>query len=395
MLNPDLKRLQPYPFERLSQLFSSVAPPNDVKPILLSIGEPQHSSPEIVLEALRSNMHLISKYPTTRGTEDLRVAIGDWLINRFSLSSESLVPDRHVIPVNGTREAIFAAVQASVDRQTGGTVLIPNPFYQIYEGAAFMAGLTPVYLPIDESGQPDYFSVSDSMWQNCQLCFICTPGNPTGTVLEQNVLQYLIEKAHKFNFWLASDECYSEIYRDRPPFGLLGAAHAMGLTDFKHCLVFHSLSKRSNLAGLRSGFVAGDESFISTFLTYRTYHGCSMSLAVQRASAVAWRDELHVKENRMLYSKKFEMSSAILNGVLGANDPGAGFYLWVRTPLPCDIFSQKLYAQTGVAVLPGQFLGRDVNGTNPGSGFVRMALVAEISACETALRRIKNFTLEL
>jgi N-succinyldiaminopimelate aminotransferase len=391
MLNPDLERLKPYPFEQLSALLSGIQPPAGVTPIPLSIGEPQHAPPQFVLDALTEHMGLIAKYPTTKGTEMLRSAIASWLNQRFSLTHSPIDPDTQVIPVNGTREAIFAAVQAAADRTVGGLLVMPNPFYQIYEGAAFMAGLTPHYLPIDASGQPDYRAVSDRVWADCQFCFICTPGNPSGTVIDEETLEYLINKANTFDFWLASDECYSEIYRNTPPPGLLEVCAQMGHRDYSQCLVFHSLSKRSNLPGLRSGFVAGDASFIAPFLKYRTYHGCSMSMAVQKASELAWSDEDHVIVNRGLYAEKFQAAADILGEQLDSHDPGAGFYLWAKTPTGCDTFSRDLYAATGVTVLPGQFLGREVDGVNPGAGFVRMALVAEPDTCREALLRIQRF----
>ena len=391
MLNPDLQRLKPYPFEQLSALLSGIQPPAGVTPIPLSIGEPQHAPPQFVLDALTEHMGLIAKYPTTKGTETLRSAIASWLNQRFSITHSPIDPDTQVIPVNGTREAIFAAVQAAANRTVGGLLVMPNPFYQIYEGAAFMAGLTPHYLPIDASGQPDYRAVSDRVWADCQFCFICTPGNPSGTVIDEETLEYLINKANEFDFWLASDECYSEIYRNTPPPGLLEVCAQMGHRDYSQCLVFHSLSKRSNLPGLRSGFVAGDASFIAPFLKYRTYHGCSMSMAVQKASELAWSDEDHVIVNRGLYAEKFQAAADILGEQLDSHDPGAGFYLWAKTPTGCDTFSRDLYAATGVTVLPGQFLGREVDGVNPGAGFVRMALVAEPDTCREALLRIQRF----
>ena len=391
MLNPDLQRLKPYPFEQLSTLLSGIQPPAGVTPIPLSIGEPQHAPPQFVLDALTEHMGLIAKYPTTKGTETLRSAIASWLNQRFSITHSPIDPDTQVIPVNGTREAIFAAVQAAADRTVGGLLVMPNPFYQIYEGAAFMAGLTPHYLPIDASGQPDYRAVSDRVWADCQFCFICTPGNPSGTVIDEETLEYLINKANEFDFWLASDECYSEIYRNTPPPGLLEVCAQMGHRDYSQCLVFHSLSKRSNLPGLRSGFVAGDASFIAPFLKYRTYHGCSMSMAVQKASELAWSDEDHVIVNRGLYAEKFQAAADILDEQLDIHDPGAGFYLWAKTPTGCDTFSRDLYAATGVTVLPGQFLGREVDGVNPGAGFVRMALVVEPGTCREALQRIQRF----
>ena len=391
MLNPDLQRLKPYPFEQLSTLLSGIQVPAGITPIPLSIGEPQHAPPQFVLDALTEHMGLIAKYPTTKGTETLRSAIASWLNQRFSITHSPIDPDTQVIPVNGTREAIFAAVQAAANRTVGGLLVMPNPFYQIYEGAAFMAGLTPHYLPIDASGQPDYRAVSDRVWADCQFCFICTPGNPSGTVIDEETLEYLINKANKFDFWLASDECYSEIYRNTPPPGLLEVCAQMGHRDYSQCLVFHSLSKRSNLPGLRSGFVAGDASFIAPFLKYRTYHGCSMSMAVQKASELAWSDEDHVIVNRGLYAEKFQAAADILDEQLDIHDPGAGFYLWAKTPTGCDTFSRDLYAATGVTVLPGQFLGREVDGVNPGAGFVRMALVAEPDTCREALLRIQRF----
>ena len=391
MLNPDLQRLKPYPFEQLSALLSGIQPPAGVTPIPLSIGEPQHAPPQFVLDALTEHMGLIAKYPTTKGTETLRSAIASWLNQRFSLTHSPIDPDTQVIPVNGTREAIFAAVQAAADRTVGGLLVMPNPFYQIYEGAAFMAGLTPHYLPIDASGQPDYRAVSDRVWADCQFCFICTPGTPSGTVIDEETLEYLINKANTFDFWLASDECYSEIYRNTPPPGLLEVCAQMRHRDYSQCLVFHSLSKRSNLPGLRSGFVAGDASFIAPFLKYRTYHGCSMSMAVQKASELAWSDEDHVIGNRGLYAEKFQAAADILGDQLDSHDPGAGFYLWAKTPTGCDTFSRDLYAATGVTVLPGQFLGREVDGVNPGAGLVRIALVAEPDTCREALQRIQRF----
>ena len=391
MLNPDLQRLQPYPFEQLAALFADTKTPDDIKSIPLSIGEPQHAPPQFVLDALIEHKGLIAKYPTTRGTDTLRQSIATWLNRRFSLETGPVNPDINVIPVNGTREAIFAAVQAAVDRHVGGTVVIPNPFYQIYEGAAFMAGLSPYYIPITESGQPDYHAVPDAVWKDCQFCFICTPGNPTGTVIDESTLAMLIEKAHQFDFWLASDECYSEIYRNIPPSGLLEVCSSIGNTDFKKCMVFHSLSKRSNLPGLRSGFVAGDAEFIAPFLKYRTYHGCSMSMAVQKASELAWADEEHVIANRAHYAQKFKQAAEILGDRMNINDPDAGFYLWAKTPKDCDTFSRELFEATGVTVLPGQYLGREVDGINPGAGFVRMALVAEPDTCREALERIQTF----
>ena len=391
MLNPNLQRLNPYPFEQLASLLEGVQPPPGLTPIPLSIGEPQHNPPSFVLDTLIEHTGLISKYPSTRGSEALRQSIAAWVNKRFSLEHAPISPETQVIPVNGTREAIFASLQAAAHATAGALVVMPNPFYQIYEGATLLAGLAPHYLQILPSGQPDYLAVPDSVWKNCQFCFICTPGNPTGTVISEGTLEHLILKANKFDFWLASDECYSEIYRDSPPPGLLEVCAKSGNTDYSKCIVFHSLSKRSNLPGLRSGFVAGDSKFIEPFLKYRTYHGCSMSLAVQKASELAWSDEQHVIDNRALYADKFDSASDILGGRMDTRDPGAGFYLWAKTPSACDTFSRKLFEATGVTVLPGQYLGRYVDGFNPGAGFVRMALVAEPKMCKEALRRINSF----
>ena len=391
MLNPDLQRLNPYPFEQLTALLEGARPPAGVTPIPLSIGEPQHIPPSFVLDTLTEYMGLISKYPTTKGSEALRQSIAGWVNKRFSLEHAPINPETQVIPVNGTREAIFASLQAAANRATGAAVVMPNPFYQIYEGAALLAGLAPHYLQILSAGQPDYLAVPDSVWKDCQFCFICTPGNPTGTVISQETLEYLILKANKFDFWLASDECYSEIYRDSPPPGLLEVCAKAGNTEYSKCIVFHSLSKRSNLPGLRSGFVAGDAKFIEPFLKYRTYHGCSMSLAVQKASELAWSDEQHVINNRALYADKFVSAAEILEGRMDTRDPGAGFYLWAKTPGACDTFSRELFEATGVTVLPGQYLGREVDGFNPGAGFVRMALVAEPETCKEALRRVNSY----
>jgi N-succinyldiaminopimelate aminotransferase len=392
MLNPDLNRLQPYPFEQLTALLSDVSPPADLSAIPLSIGEPQHPPPQAVLDAFHQHLGLIAKYPTTQGTLRLREAIATWANRQFQLAHAPLDPERQVIPVNGTREAIFALVQAACDRDSSKRlVLMPNPFYQIYEGAALMAGLEPHYLPIDASGQPNYRAVSDAIWQQTQMLFICTPGNPTGAPLDHDTLAFLIEMANKHGFWLASDECYIDLYRDQPPTSILAVAHAMGLTEYDRVVAFHSLSKRSNLPGLRSGAVTGDAQLLAPFLRYRTYHGCSMSLAVQEASIVAWSDETHVENNRNAYRQKFIEATALLDGVLPAQDPGAGFYLWIKTPTDCDRFARDLYAHTAVTVLPGQYLGRAVEGVNPGAGFVRLALVAQPETCQTAIQRIRHY----
>ncbi len=390
-MNPDLTRLHAYPFEKLAALKAGVEPP-PLTPIALSIGEPKHQPPAFVLETLMTHLHTLSSYPLTKGQADLRQAVAEWLTWRFQLPAASLDPERHVLPVNGTREALFAFAQAVVERRPGARVAMPNPFYQIYEGAALLAGAECHYLdtPADHRFLPDFEAVPEAVWDACQLLYICSPGNPTGAVLDIPQLQRVIELADRHDFIIASDECYSEIYFDEaaPPPGLLQAAAAMGRTGYERCVVFHSLSKRSNLPGLRSGFVAGDAAVLKQFLLYRTYHGCSMAPPVQAASIAAWRDEGHVAENRALYRAKFEQVKAILDPVLPVELPDAGFYLWPQTPLDDQQFARELFARQHVTVLPRSFLSRDGAQGNPGRNRVRMALVAELDECIEAAHRI-------
>ncbi|MEJ2061446.1 MAG: succinyldiaminopimelate transaminase, partial [Gammaproteobacteria bacterium] len=319
-MNPDLARLQPYPFQKLQALKGDVTPPGEQEHIALSIGEPQHPTPHLISDALLSHLHGLANYPTTSGGEELRETIAHWASGRFDLPAGSLTGARHVLPVNGTREALFSFAQAVIDRSRNPLVLMPNPFYQIYEGAALLAGAEPVYLSCtaDNDFLPDLDAVDDAVWDRCQLLYLCSPGNPTGAVMPEDQLQTLIELAERHDFVIASDECYSEIYpiEDQPPPGLLGAAARMGNTEYRRCVAFHSLSKRSNAPGLRSGFVAGDAEVLGRFLHYRTYHGCSMSLPVQTASIAAWRDEDHVRENREHYRKKFQAVVDVLAPVL-------------------------------------------------------------------------------
>jgi N-succinyldiaminopimelate aminotransferase len=394
-MNPNLAQLQPYPFERLARLFDGVATPAALRPLSLSIGEPQHATPGFITEEVITHLHGLSRYPVTRGRPELRAAFADWLVQRFSLPAGSLDPERQVLPVNGTREALFAFAQCIVSPGSDSLVLMPNPFYQIYEGAALLAGARPWYLNTtrESSLLPDFDAVPDSVWKRCQLLYICTPGNPTGAVIPVTVLQQLIELADRHDFVIASDECYSEIYRDgdTPPAGLLQAASEIGRDDYRRCVVFHSLSKRSNAPGLRSGFVAGDADIMKNFLRYRTYHGCAMPPATQAASIRAWQDEAHVAENRTLYTEKFDAVLDILAPQLDVRLPDAGFYLWARTPLGDTDFARELLAQQNVIVLPGSFLSRPVDGHNPGRGYVRMALVAPIEDCLEAAERIKSY----
>ena len=394
-MNPNLAQLQPYPFERLAKLFDGVTAPAALRPLSLSIGEPQHATPGFITEEVITHLHGLSRYPVTRGMPELRAAIADWLVQRFSLPENSLDPERQVLPVNGTREALFAFAQCIVSPGSDALVLMPNPFYQIYEGAALLAGARPWFMNTTrESGLlPDLDAVPDTVWRRCQLLYICTPGNPTGAVMPATALQQLIELADRHDFVIASDECYSEIYRDgnTPPAGLLQAAAELGRNDYRRCVVFHSLSKRSNAPGLRSGFVAGDASIMKDFLRYRTYHGCAMPPATQAASIRAWQDEAHVARNRALYTEKFDAVLDILGPLLDVRSPDAGFYLWARTPLDDTAFARELLEQQNVIVLPGSFLSRPVEDHNPGKDYVRMALVAPLEDCIEAAERIKSY----
>jgi N-succinyldiaminopimelate aminotransferase len=389
-MNSNLDQLQPYPFEKLRQLFEDLTPPQDKAPIALSIGEPRHPSPAFVLEAVSDNLQRLANYPGTAGLPELRQTIASWLERRFQLPAVDA--DTQVLPVNGTREALFAFAQAVVNGAPDALVMSPNPFYQIYEGAALLAGAQPHFINCTaQTGfLPDFDAVTSEQWQRCQLLYICNPGNPTGAVLDLPQLQQLIALAREHDFVIASDECYSEIYCDEasPPPGLLQASAAMGDPQYRNCVVFHSLSKRSNLPGLRSGFVAGDSAILQDFLLYRTYHGCAMPLHHQLASVAAWQDETHVVANRDLYRAKFSAVLEQLQGHMAVSAPQAGFYLWPQTPISDKEFARRLYAQEHVTVLPGRFLARDANGINPGENRVRMALVAEPQQCVEAARRM-------
>lgn len=402
-MNLDLQQLQPYPFEKLNALKAEVTPPSDLTHIALSIGEPKHEAPNFVKQVLHDNMNRLCNYPTTKGIPELREAIVQWASQRFQLAEGSLNAEQHVLPVNGTREALFAFAQAVVQRNHPDAamplVISPNPFYQIYEGAALLAGAQPHYLACnaDKGFIPDFSAVSDATWQQCQLLFLCSPGNPTGAVIDSKTLQQLITLADKHDFVIASDECYSELYfdEDKPPVGLLQACAEMGRNDFKRCVVFHSLSKRSNLPGLRSGFVAGDAEVLKQFLLYRTYHGCAMPVQHQLASIAAWQDEAHVLDNRNQYRAKFDAVLEILDGCLDVSKPDASFYLWAKTPISDTEFAQRLFAEQHITVLPGQYIGREVDGYNPGSQRIRMALVAPLEECIEAAQRLKQFVSNL
>ncbi|QIH06492.1 MULTISPECIES: succinyldiaminopimelate transaminase [unclassified Pseudomonas] len=396
-MNNALNQLQPYPFEKLRALLGGVTPNPGKRPIALSIGEPKHRSPSFVAEALANNLDQMAVYPTTLGIPALREAIGAWCERRFGVPEGWIDPARNVLPVNGTREALFAFTQTVVNRGEDALVVSPNPFYQIYEGAAFLAGAKPHYLPcLDENGfNPDFDAVPAEIWQRCQILFLCSPGNPTGALIPLATLKKLIALADEHDFVIAADECYSELYFDEqsPPPGLLSACAELGRKDFKRCVVFHSLSKRSNLPGLRSGFVAGDAEILKGFLLYRTYHGCAMPVQTQLASVAAWNDEVHVRANRALYREKFDAVLAILTPVMDVQRPDGSFYLWPNVAGDDAAFCRDLFEQEHVTVVPGSYLSRDVDGTNPGAGRVRMALVAPLAECVEAAERIRDFVL--
>jgi len=394
-MNNALDTLQPYPFEKLRALLAGVQPAAGKTPIALSIGEPKHASPAFVAQALSDNLAQLAVYPTTLGIPALREAIAGWCQRRFGVPEGWLDAARHVLPVNGTREALFAFTQTVVERSANGLVVSPNPFYQIYEGAALLAGATPHYLPcLAENGfNPDFDAVPAEVWQRTQILFLCSPGNPTGALVPVETLKKLIALADEHDFVIAADECYSELYFDEenPPPGLLSACAELGRSDFRRCVVFHSLSKRSNLPGLRSGFVAGDADILKAFLLYRTYHGCAMPVQTQLASVAAWGDEAHVRANRDLYRTKYDAVLDILEPVLDVQRPDGGFYLWAKTPMDDAAFTRALFAEEHVTVVPGSYLSREVDGFNPGAGRVRMALVAPLAECVEAAERIRAF----
>ncbi|MFT6285280.1 MAG: N-succinyldiaminopimelate aminotransferase [Halieaceae bacterium] len=396
-MNSNLDQLHPYPFEKLRLLFDGLTPPAEKSAIRLSVGEPGHPAPEFVRQTLIDNLNLLSNYPVSRGMVELREAIAVWLQRRFKLAAVN--PETQVLPVSGTREALFAIAQATVSTNSNATVLCPNPFYQIYEGAALLAGAKPEFINCSQETDflPDFDSVTADQWQRCQLLYLCNPGNPSGAVIPLTQLHALILLAREHDFVIASDECYAEIYADEaaPPPGLLEACEALEEGNFRNCLVFHSLSKRSNLPGLRSGFVAGDAQLINRFLLYRTYQGCAMPPHHQMASIAAWNDEQHVIENRRLYREKFAQVIAELKDDMDVSAPPASFYLWPKTPIADTEFAKALFAQEHVTVLPGRYLARDAGGINPGENRIRIALVAELADCVEAAQRIKHFLQQL
>ncbi|MBX9959944.1 MAG: succinyldiaminopimelate transaminase [Burkholderiaceae bacterium] len=392
-MNPLLQKLQPYPFERLRQLFAGITPNPAYRPISLGIGEPKHATPDFIKQALAAALDTgLTGYPATAGEPALKEAMAGWLQRRYGLAVN---PATQILPVNGSREALFALTQTVVDgSKPGALVLCPNPFYQIYEGGALLAGAEPYYVPSDPSRNfaVDWDSVPPEVWARTQLIFACSPGNPTGAVMPLDEWKKLFELSDRYGFVIASDECYSEIYfRDEPPLGGLEAALKLGRTDFRNLIALTSLSKRSNVPGLRSGFVAGDAAIIKAFLLYRTYHGSAMSHVVQAASIAAWNDEQHVVENRNQYRQKFAAVTPILAPVLDVALPDAAFYLWAGVHGSDTEFARELYALYNVTVLPGSYLAREARGVNPGAGRVRMALVAETAECVEAAERIVQF----
>lgn len=393
-MNRQLELLHPYPFQRFNQLLESVSTESNEPLVAWSMGEPRHAAADFLVQALQDETLIrrgLGTYPPTKGIPELREAIAGFLMQRYQLSSKP-DPETQVLPVTGTREALFAIAQAIVTATDTANVIMPNPFYQIYEGATILAGAEPYYLNCTEANNylPDFDEVPDQVWERCELLYLCTPGNPTGAVMTTEELQKVIRLAEQFNFVIVSDECYSEIYRHEsdPPEGLLGAADAMGWHDYKNCLAVNSLSKRSNLPGLRSGYIAGDAELLEKFLLYRTYHGSAMPVHHQLVSVMAWQDEEHVIANRSLYREKFDTVAEILNPVWPMPMPDAGFYFWPETPIPDTDFAVRLIQLANVKVLPGSFLSRDTPEGNPGNNRVRMALVATLDECIEAAQRI-------
>ncbi|MDE0843364.1 MAG: succinyldiaminopimelate transaminase [Psychrobacter pacificensis] len=394
-MNHNLKHLHPYPFAKMATLLADSIPADGYSEIKLGIGEPKHEPPAFVLDVLRENLDKISRYPTTNGMFELRQTIAHWLEKRFFLSHVDA--NTQVLPVMGTREAIFSFVQAVINHDTADNestsssasnasplVVMPNPFYQIYEGAAILAQATPHFVPctLDNDFKGDYRAVPKDVWARTQLVFVCSPNNPTGSVMTMEDWEYLIRLSDQYGFVIASDECYSELYFDTAPIGLLQACANLGRRNFKNCIVFHSLSKRSNLPGLRSGFVAGDAKILQSYLQYRTYQGCAMPIPHQLASIAAWQDEKHVAHNRALYQEKFALWMSELGELLDLRMPEAGFYFWIKVPEPFDgddeVFVKALYEQANIHALAGRYLSREVDGNNPGKGYVRVALVASV-----------------
>ncbi|MBC7489634.1 MAG: succinyldiaminopimelate transaminase [Glaciimonas sp.] len=396
-MNPILDRLQPYPFEKLRTLFSGVTPNRAYKPISLGIGEPKHPTPMFIRQALADNLDGLANYPSTVGTEALRKTIASWLARRYHLPTVN--PATQILPVNGSREALFAIAQTVVDpSDRDALVMCPNPFYQIYEGAAYLSGAQPYFVNSDPARNfaPDYSKVPETVWARVRLLYLCSPGNPTGAVLSLKDWKNLFTLSDRYGFVIAADECYSEIYfKLEAPLGSLEAAYLLGREGYPRLITFSSLSKRSNVPGMRSGFVAGDAAILKKFLLYRTYHGAAMSPSIQSASIAAWSDEIHVTENRTKYITKFQQVTPLLEEVLDISLPDAGFYLWAKVDKHATLsdidFAKRLYVEYNVTVLPGSYLARDAHGTNPGQQRIRMALVVEVDECLEAAQRIVSF----
>lgn len=392
-MNSNLSKLQPYPFQRLRDLFTGITPNAAYQPVNLSIGEPKHDTPAFIKQALIDHLAGLATYPTTAGVPELRQAIANWATRRYGIPLLDI--EKEIVPVNGSREALFAFAQAVINTKKVAhpIVICPNPFYQIYEGAAFLAGAEPYFLNTLPENQHtmDFDSVPVEVWNRTQLVYVCSPGNPSGKVMDLAQWKKIFELSDLYGFVIAADECYSEIYFDeaRKPLGALQAAQKLG-RDYSRLVVFSSLSKRSNVPGMRSGFVAGDAKILEQFLLYRTYHGCAMSPTVQAASIAAWNDEAHVIENRRLYAEKFSTVTPMLENTLGVEMPDAAFYLWAKTEMPDTEAAIRLYRDFNVTVLPGSFLAREAHGINPGKHFIRLALVAPLAACIEAANRIKN-----
>lgn len=393
-MNQNLDLLQPYPFQKLKKLLADTSRNMSLKPVDLHIGEPKHSTPDFIRQAMIQHLDGLANYPTTQGSLALRQSIANWLMQRYHLPA--INAETEIIPVNGSREALFSFAQAVVDmaKNEPPAVICPNPFYQIYEGAALLAGATPQFIntAAEDHFRLNYAQLPEDIWKQAQLIYVCSPGNPTGSVMAMDEWQQLFELSDHYGFIIAADECYSEIYPDEnnPPLGALEAAHRLGRTGFSRLVVFNSLSKRSNVPGLRSGFVAGDAQILKKYLLYRTYQGCAMNPASQAASTAAWNDETHVADNRRMYREKFSRIKSLLAGTLAIRLPDASFYLWIKTPVSDTEFTKRLYRDYNVTVLPGSYLGRSVRGVNPGENFVRIALVAPLDDCVDAAGRIKN-----
>ena len=394
-MNPHLQLLQPYPFQRLRDLFAGVTPNPAFNNINLSIGEPKHATPQLIKDALTANLNGLANYPTTLGSPELRLAIANWIARRYGIAAPN--PDTAILPINGSREALFAFAQVAIDAsKTNPIVISPNPFYQIYEGAAFLAGAQPYFLntTVENNHAMDFESVPIDVLKRTQLAYVCSPGNPSGKVMNLAQWKNLFALSDTHGFVIAADECYSEIYFDEnnPPLGALQAATQLG-RDFKNLVMFSSLSKRSNVPGMRSGFVAGDEKLIAAFTWYRTYHGCAMSPTVQAASVAAWNDDAHVVENRRLYAQKFNAVTPLLQQKFEVEMPDAAFYCWAKAKESDTELALKLYRDFNITVLPGSFLAREAHGQNPGAGFIRLALVASFDECIEAANRMKDLVL--